>query len=1085
MACTRHSKKRTECQEAFKAEVWKPKLAHSNISTTQVKQVKKSSEKANKKIQTDKKYNTEFRNSRNNAGNGSLGNNSDENMKDKNDEIEYKNHKNNRKNLKSQSKNENNNKLEVWYTNADVLTQEKLRELKEDIKSSNPPDIIAITEVKPKYYTRELSEVEYKIAGYSLEHDNLKEKDSTRGIAVYIRDTICYRIIDSKSAGKEASPKEILSLAIDLKNGEKLNLIVLYRSPNSDDKSNISINEVFKNSANSSYCHQVIVGDFNRKEIDWNSFTSPSPDDYSFIEAIRDSYLTQLIKYPTRGRGTDEPSTLDLVFTSRYEAVEKLQIDSPLGKSDHSLIKITYQYEAENLPTKVMFDYIKGDYEKMRQLLDVDWIEYLADSMGNIDLLWEKFHTKFKAAERECVPKKTVTIGKTKQPIALNRKSLSKRKKKYRLWKRYLESKDAEAYLHYCRARNQLRRMTRKAARDQEKKIASLVKHNSKAFWKYINSKTKLRQSVPDLFIDEKANVKTKSNVEKVEVLGKFFSSVFVKEPDWTWLLREEERPKIKNLLKIQITQEDLQKKLQALNPNKSPGPDGIHPKIFKETASVISEPLQMIFNESLKLGKLPSAWKEASITAIYKNKGDKHSATNYRPVSLTSVACKLMEKFIRDATLQFLQSNNILTNKQFGFIKGSSTTLQLLTIMDEWTEILERGGKIDVVYFDFQKAFDTVPHRRLIELMKHYQIENSVVTWISDFLTGRKQQVLVNGVKSSVFDVTSGVPQGSVLGPLLFLIYINLMVEKVHENGLYLFADDLKVFKEISSNDEEYELQQKLDHIYDWTQYSLLKFHPQKCYSMRLTLKKRSIDSAHYSIDDRRISGVSTTEDLGITFNDHLSFEEHINKKVNKANSLAGMIRRSFAYLDKDTFRSLFVSIVRPHLEYGATVWNPAQKHLIDIIENVQRRASKQVPGMSGLTYTERLKALDLPTLQYRRYRGDMIELYKLFHRCYDQHASKTIMESLRSNTPRQSSRNHPFTIYKVPCTKAVRRSSFKCRVTDQWNNLPAYVVEAPSVNAFKNRLDNLWKCEDIMYETEKNLHEITSSRKVRYQEV
>ena len=198
--------------------------------------------------------------------------------------------------------------------------------------------------------------------------------------------------------------------------------------------------------------------------------------------------------------------------------------------------------------------------------------------------------------------------------------------------------------------------------------------------------------------------------------------------------------------------------------------------------------------------------------------------------MSLTSVACKIMEEFIQNDTLQYLKSHNILTNKQFGFINGSSTSLQLLTIMDEWTEMIERGKEVDVVYFDFQKAFDMVPHN----------VDNLVVDWIADFLKNRKQQVLVNGSKSSVFDVNSGAPQGSVLRPLLFLIYINLMVEKFGENGLYLFADDLKVFQEKTSEEDTEKLQNKIDKMYDWTQYSLLKFHPKKCKVSTLSSKKK-----------------------------------------------------------------------------------------------------------------------------------------------------------------------------------------------------------------------------------------------------
>ena len=373
---------------------------------------------------------------------------------------------------------------------------------------------------------------------------------------------------------------------------------------------------------------------------------------------------------------------------------------------------------------------------------------------------------------------------------------------------------------------------------------------------------------------------------------------------------------------------------------------------------------------------------------------------------------------------------------------------------MDEWTEMLEKGQIINIVYFDFQKAFDTVPHRRLIELMKHYQIDDVVIKWVNDFLTNRKQQVIVEGNKSSTFDVKSGVPQGSVLGPLLFLIYINLMVEKVNDNdGMYLFADDLKLYSQTLSNEEINEMQLKIDRIDDWTKYSLLKFNAQKCKVMRLSSNKKDVGKPCYNIGDRKISLCDNIEDLGVKFDNHLSFETHINEKVNKANQLAGMIRRSFVYLDKTMFRSLFTSIVRPHLEYGATLWNPLHKRLIEIIENVQRRASKQVPGLSQLSYKERLKSLKLPTLQYRRYRGDMIELYKLFNNCYNESISMKLRKSLQSNFTRKSTRNHKFSIYKTPFTKMVRKSYFKCRVTEQWNNLPESIVEAPSIKGTPNR--------------------------------
>ena len=250
----------------------------------------------------------------------------------------------------------------------------------------------------------------------------------------------------------------------------------------------------------------------------------------------------------------------------------------------------------------------------------------------------------------------------------------------------------------------------------------------------------------------------------------------------------------------------------------------------------------------------------------------------------MTSIACKLMESIIRDAMLNFLKSNGSLSNKQFGFLGGRSTVIQLLQIMDKWTEILDRGGVIDVVYCDFQKAFDTVPHKRLIEVLACYGFTNPLLSWVKDFLTGRTQQVIVNGRISRKYEVTSGVPQGSVLGPVLFVIYINLLIEKSNSKNLYVFADDLKIFEEIKGAEDADGLQKEIDTLYDWTQYSLLKLHPGKCVVMRIKPKRKTMSvNSFYDIDQTRLKIVKAEKDLGIVFDDELSFSEHINCKVKK----------------------------------------------------------------------------------------------------------------------------------------------------------------------------------------------------------
>ena len=381
-----------------------------------------------------------------------------------------------------------------------------------------------------------------------------------------------------------------------------------------------------------------------------------------------------------------------------------------------------------------------------------------------------------------------------------------------------------------------------------------------------------------------------------------------------------------------------------------------------------------------MESGVVPSEWKKANITAIFK-KGSKKLAGKYRPVSLTSVVCKLMESIIRDSIMEHMSNNNLLNSRQYGFVSGRSTVLQLIKVMDRWTEILDKGGCVDVVYCDFLKAFDKVPHKRLVQKLNYYGITPLLVNWIKEFLSDRKQKVMVNGECSIWCEVTSGIPQGSVLGPTLFVMCINLLPDVISQSSSYLFADDTKLANGIFEDSDCEALQSDLNNMVEWTDKSLLKFHPDKC--VHMTIGKSKLDERTYTLGQNGpvIKKVKEEKDIGVIFDAELKFSSHISEKVNKANSIMGLVRRTFTHLDKGNFALLFKSLVRPHLEFANQVWSPyLQKHIQEI-ENVQRRATKLIPGMKDLTYEERLKTLNLPTLKYRRFRGDMIEMYKLLN--------------------------------------------------------------------------------------------------------
>ena len=246
-------------------------------------------------------------------------------------------------------------------------------------------------------------------------------------------------------------------------------------------------------------------------------------------------------------------------------------------------------------------------------------------------------------------------------------------------------------------------------------------------------------------------------------------------------------------MTEIRFTAEMVKDKLKVLKPSKASGPDNIHPRILKECADELSVPLSEIFNASMTTGIVPTAWRQAKVTAVFK-KGNKNMASNYRPISLTCIPSKIIESLIRDHIIKYMSSQSLFSQKQFGFMKRRSTVLQLIHVMEKWVAALDAKDDIIVAYLDFQKAFDKVPHRRLIYKLNQYKLWSPLITWIQNFLSGRTLQAVVNGESSLVKAITSGIPQGSVLGPTLFAVYVNEIPDIVRSE-VYLFADDTKLF--------------------------------------------------------------------------------------------------------------------------------------------------------------------------------------------------------------------------------------------------------------------------------------------------
>jgi len=898
----------------------------------------------------------------------------------------------------------------------------------------------------------DLADAEVAIDGYEMFGCNLRNKTG-RDVALYIRDNIQANPVDFKSEFSES-----VWLSTKLAGGDELLIGCVYRSSSGTGENNENLLKLLSEINGSNFSHILIMGDFNFEKINWNTCI-----DFKFIEKIRDCYLFQHITKPTRARIDHEPHILDRILSNEEGMVSDIEYCSPLGKSDHSLINFNFNcYIQQENTERVKYYYDKADFSGMKtEIFTVDWANELEDK--DINEQWTIFKERLLSIQDKYVPKrKSRTTCDKKGKCSVDLKTLKTIRKKHRCWARFMETRNADKYREYCKLRNQVKNLTRKAVRNKEKEIAQDIKKNPKKFWCYANSKTKTRSGISDLVMNQGNNIEalTNNDKEKADTLSEFFSSVFTVENDDDYpLLKELDLDY--SMPELEIKEEKVRKRLHDLNISKSPGPDNIHPRILHDLFDVLSKPVTIIFKNCINSTTVPDEWREGCITAIFK-KGSRKSASNYRPVSLTCILCKQLETFVRDHTVDHMKKNSLFSPKQFGFISGRSTSLQLLYVLDQWTQIIDRGGSLDCVYLDFMKAFDKVPHRRLLYKLHRYGISTSIIQWIESFLSNRKQRVRVMNSFSEWEPVTSGIPQGSVLGPILFVIYINDLPDELNSE-CYMFADDTKVFRDIKTPTDNNILQEDMHKLENWSDNWLLRFHPDKC--KVLTFGKRSTPPAEYILCNTKLQSTANEKDIGVVVDNQLSFEEHINEKINKANSIMGLIRRSFTYLDEPTFLMLYKALVRPHLEYANSVWSPYKKKHITAIENVQRRATQLLPGMKDLSYEERLRKLKLPTLAYRRMRGDMIETYKITSGIYDPALPPLLQRNISGAT-----RGHSKKLYQHRSYKDIRKHFFTNRIINTWN-LSEHVISAKNTKTFEYRLDKLWSNQELLYNYESNL--------------
>ena len=817
----------------------------------------------------------------------------------------------------------------------------------------------------------------------------------------------------------------------------------LYRPPSSDVEYMESLCSAISSLSNM-YPGSVIwiSGDANLPDIEWETTSivdhhNPVQVNTLFINTVMDIASEQIVDFPTRGQ-----NLLDIFVTNRPSLLNKC---TPLpGLSDHDIVLVDSNITpARQKPPKRLIHLWKKtnipDMEAdLKNNLESAFSTY--DTHTPVDTLWTTFKNTCLSNIQKHVPSK-LSSSRYSQPWC-NRsiRRLSRRKKRaFNRARRTGRQKDWDTYRHK-------QKETQKACKSAcNTYINDMVNNDTgnKKLYSYIKSRRCESNGVSPLMKDGTLHGDSKT---KAELLNSQFSSVFTTEdttnfPD----LGDSPYP---TAPPIRVSEKGVVKLLHGLNPHKATGPDGLSTRFLKEMSAAVAPSLTLIYQASLDQGLVPDDWRNANVAPIFK-KGDRSKASNYRPVSLTSVCSKLVEHIIHSHLMTYFEDNNTLTDYQHGFRKNRSCEAQLINTIQDLAAGMDKSTQIDAILLDFSKAFDKVSHQRLLRKLHHYGVRASTLRWIQSFLGDRTQRVVVDGESSTTAPVTSGVPQGTVLGPLLFLVYINDLPSRVKATAR-LFADDCLLYRTVNSSDDVASLQQDLDNLQEWEHAWQMHFNPDKCEVIHITRRRARIELPYF-IHGKALSTTKSAKYLGVTICDNLSWNTHISTICRKASNTTAFLRRNLSSCPRKIKATSYTTFVRPQLEYSSSVWDPHTQANIQKLEGVQRRAARFVTGNHNPTdsVTAMIDELGWESLQTRRQRAKLTMMFRISHSLVA--ISQSPLQHLGAATRGHQQR------YRIPyCRTSVYKESFFPSSIRLWNALPDNITAVDSLEAFKSRIQD-----------------------------
>ena len=591
---------------------------------------------------------------------------------------------------------------------------------------------------------------------------------------------------------------------------------------------------------------------------------------------------------------------------------------------------------------------------------------------------------------------------------------------------------------------------------------------DSKKLFQYLKNSRTDQQGIPPLKQNGNLHTETK---DKANILNQQFKSVFT--PLAPLSLRELSLMKVQDLVddkvippdalpeelrnstpvmpEISISEAGIINLLKNLKPKKAAGPDRIKPVVLQELRVELAPILKVLFERSLESGAVPPIWNSANVSPIFK-KGEKSAAANYRPISLTCILCKVMEHIIASNVVKHLDTNGLMYDLQHGFRERRSCETQLVSLIEDLARKTSQRKQTDLILLDFSKAFDKVNHSKLLLKLHSYGIRNATLRWIRAFLSNRQQKVVVEGEESDSVPVTSGVPQGSVLGPILFLAYINDLPQDI-VSQVRLFADDTAIYLTLDSKSDSDTLQKDLDRLQTWEARWDMEFNPSKCQVIRVTASRTPLQT-QYILHGQVLEAVSSARYLGVDISSNLSWNTHVNRITSNANRSLGFIKRNFKTKSPQIREAAYQSLVRPQLEYASSAWDPNTKENKGKLEMVQRRAARWTLNdyASTTSVTSLMAQLGWQTLEQRRSVARLCLFYKIVNGLVAVPLPDYIQPAHRI-----SRFCHSMTFRQIHTGKDYYKYSFFPLAVVQWNALPASVAVSPSLEVFKAAVGEL----------------------------